>query len=166
MLHMVWRQALTSKSRAGWQRLFAGKRYSPDFNYQGRKQTMSMQAGAAGIDANIEQLYQRLNQQLPLPSVNNEQSSAEHNLPRQVWQLDGQVRLYNERMLFIDSEFNFRNLSRSGDQLQSFYSKDNTRLLLEELHYLDHPHFGIIIQIRRFTPPLAPTAAITSSIAN
>lgn len=166
LLHMVWRQALTSKSRAGWQRLFAGKRYSPDFNYQGRKQTMSMQAGAAGIDANIEQLYQRLNQQLPLPTVNNEQSSAWHNLPRQVWQLDGQVRLYNERMLFIDSEFNFRNLSRSGDQLQSFYSKDNTRLLLEELHYLDHPHFGIIIQIRRFTPPLAPTVAITSSIAN
>lgn len=171
LLHMVWRQALTSKSRASWQRLFAGKRFSPDFNYQGRKQNAdaNMTANsAAGIDGQIEQLYQRLNQQMPLPALQNEQTTTEYNLPRQVWQLDGQVRLYNERMLFIDSEFNFRSLSRDGDQLQSFYTKDNTRLLLEELHYLDHPYFGIIMQIRRFTPPLKPTEAVMTapSIAN
>jgi len=91
------------------------------------------------------------------------QTGENHNLPAHVWQLDGQIRVYNERMLFIDSEFNFRNLSANGEQLQTFYSKDNTRLLLEELHYLDHPHFGIIIQIRRFTPPLKPTMAIMTA---
>ncbi len=164
LLHMVWRQALTSKSRASWQRLFAGKRFSPEFSYQGRKQNTDISSTAEvanGIDGEIEQLYQRLNQQLPLPVISNDQTIA-HNLPRHVWQLDGQVRLYNERMLFIDSEFNFRKLSRTGDQLQTFYTKENTRLLLEELHYLDHPHFGIIIQIRRFTPPLKPTEAVMS----
>lgn len=162
LLHMVWRQALTSKKRASWQRVFAGKRFSPDFNYQGRKQNMDPLANSnnsAGIDGQIEQLYQGLNQQLPLPAVQTAATDENHNLPRQVWQLDGQIRLYNERMLFIDSEFNFRSLSRTGEYLQSLYSQDNTRLLLEELHYLDHPYFGIIIQIRRFTPPLIATEA-------
>lgn len=166
MLHMVWRQALTSKNRASWQRVFAGKRFSPNFSYQGRKQQFNSANGltnAGGIDGEIEQLYQRLNQQMPLPPMQSAQTDENHNLPAHVWQLDGQIRVYNERMLFIDSEFNFRNLSANGEQLQTFYSKDNTRLLLEELHYLDHPHFGIIIQIRRFTPPLKPTMAIMTA---
>lgn len=168
LLHMVWRQALSSKSRASWQRIFAGKRFSPEFDYQGRKQfsqTPELSSSASGIDGQIEVLYQRLKQQQPLPTTESIQQDLAHNLPLQVWQLEGQVRLYNERMLFVDTEFNFRTVDRNGLQLQSFYSKDNTRLLLEEIHYLDHPYFGLVFQIRRFTPPLKPTMAVMAEPA-
>jgi len=166
LLHMVWRQALSSKNRASWQRIFAGKRFSPEFDYQGRKQfTQAPELSGAGIDGQIEVLYQRLKQQQPLPTTESNQQDQTHNLPLQVWQLEGQVRLYNERMLFVDTEFNFRTVDRNGLHLQSFYSKDNTRLLLEELHYLDHPYFGLVFQIRRFTPPLKPTMAVMAEPA-
>jgi hypothetical protein len=81
-------------------------------------------------------------------------------LPQQVWQLDGLIQPYNERMLFADTEFNLRQLApgAGGDKLQTFYVKDNVRLLLGEIHYLDHPRFGLILQIRRFTPPATPLA--------
>ena len=105
-------------------------------------------------------------------------------LPEQVWQLDGVIQPHNERMLFADTEFNLRQLrpgsasvqaaaqssvqsntlsnaqstteAADSSTLQTFYVKDSVRLLLGEIHYLDHPRFGLILQIRRFTPPAAP----------
>ena len=156
ILHMVWREALKSRNKAPWQRIFAGQRFSPMFDYQGRQQKRAATTtlfAQQNIDEQIEQRYQALKQNQPLPTIDATDSGIQQVSPL-VWQLDGQVRLYNERMLFIDTEFNFRQLSADGQQLNTFYSKDNSRLLLENIHYLDHPFFGIVVQIRRFTPPM------------
>ncbi len=31
--------------------------------------------------------------------------------------------------------------------------KQSARLTLGQIHYLDHPRLGVIIQVKRFTPP-------------
>ncbi len=158
LLHTAWRQSLGVKRRSQSLRFFAGQRFSPLFDYQGLKQAeqTTMAADQADLQAAIEKTYQQLqqNQQLSRDS-NNLQVSG---LPQQVWQLDGIIQPYNERMLFADTEFNLRQLvtDATGDRLQTFYVKDNVRLLLGEIHYLDHPRFGLILQIRRFSPPVMP----------
>ena len=36
--------------------------------------------------------------------------------------------------------------------------KQSARLTLGQIHYLDHPRLGVIIQVKRFTPPEATVA--------
>lgn len=161
LLHTAWRQPLGVKRRSQSLRFFAGQRFSPQFDYQGLKQAEQAEIAAdqADLTAAIEKTYQQLqqNQQLSRDPV----VKLVSGLPQQVWQLDGTIQPYNERMLFADTEFNLRQLvtDSTGERLQTFYAKDNVRLLLGEIHYLDHPRFGLILQIRRFVPPVAPTSA-------
>ncbi|MDZ7870380.1 MAG: CsiV family protein [Rheinheimera sp.] len=160
LLHTAWRQSLGVKRRSQSLRFFAGQRFSPQFDYQGlaKNPTAELPAEQADLQTAIAQTYQQLQQQQQLQQ--DTASKTVIGLPEQVWQLDGLVQPYNERMLFADTEFNLRQLvpATAGDKLQTFYVKDNVRLLLGEIHYLDHPRFGLILQIRRFTPPATPLA--------
>ena len=158
LLHTAWRQSLGVKRRSQTLRFFAGQRFSPQFDYQGLRQAeqAAIAADQADLQAAIARTYQQLQQNQQLSRDGNQLQVS--GLPDQVWQLDGIIQPYNERMLFADTEFNLRQLVKdpTGDRLQTFYVKDNVRLLLGEIHYLDHPRFGLILQIRRFTPPVAP----------
>lgn len=161
LLHTAWRQSLGVKRRSTSLRFFAGQRFSPKFDYQGLLKTeqSDMLAATPDLQAAIEQTYQQLQQSQQLGR--DEQAQAVHGLPQQVWQLDGIIQPYNERMLFADTEFNLRQLvtdANNNERLNTFYVKDSVRLLLGEIHYLDHPRFGLILQIRRFTPPATPAA--------
>ncbi len=160
LLHTAWRQPLGVKRRSQSLRFFAGQRFSPQFDYQGlaKNLTTAKHANQADLQSAIDQTYQQLQQQQQLQQ--DTASKTVVGLPEQVWQLDGLILPYNERMLFADTEFNLRQLvpGSAGDKLQTFYVKDNVRLLLGEIHYLDHPRFGLILQIRRFTPPATPLA--------
>jgi hypothetical protein len=158
LLHTAWRQSLGVKRRSQTLRFFAGQRFSPQFDYQGLRQAeqAAIAEDQADLQAAIARTYQQLQQNQQLSRDGNQLQVS--GLPDQVWQLDGIIQPYNERMLFADTEFNLRQLVKdpTGDRLQTFYVKDNVRLLLGEIHYLDHPRFGLILQIRRFTPPVAP----------
>lgn len=160
LLHTAWRQPLGVKRRSQSLRFFAGQRFSPQFDYQGQAKNPAaeLHANQADLQTAIDQTYQQLQQQQQLQQ--DTASKTVVGLPQQVWQLDGLIQPYNERMLFADTEFNLRQLApgAAGDKLQTFYVKDNVRLLLGEIHYLDHPRFGLILQIRRFTPPATPLA--------
>ena len=160
LLHTAWRQPLGVKRRSQSLRFFAGQRFSPQFDYQGlaKDPAADLATDQADLQTAINRTYQQLQQQQQLQQ--DTASKTVVGLPEQVWQLDGLIQPYNERMLFADTEFNLRQLvpSTGGDKLQTFYVKDNVRLLLGEIHYLDHPRFGLILQIRRFTPPATPIA--------
>ena len=160
LLHTAWRQPLGVKRRSQSLRFFAGQRFSPQFDYQGlaKDPAADLATDQADLQTAINRTYQQLQQQQQLQQ--DTASKTVVGLPEQVWQLDGLIQPYNERMLFADTEFNLRQLvpSTGGDKLQTFYVKDNVRLLLGEIHYLDHPRFGLILQIRRFTPPATPLA--------
>ncbi len=163
LLHTGWRQMLGPKRTTRALRLFAGQRFSPSFDYLGQpvqpQTTLSVDDNA--LQQAIADTYQRLQNNQPLGEQTANQLPA--GLPDQVWQLDGLIQPYNERMLFADTEFNLRQRSADGQQLLTFYAKDNVRLLLGELHYLDHPRFGLILQIRRFTPPASESTPATAA---
>lgn len=162
LLHTGWRQMLGPKRTTRPLRLFAGQRFSPQFDYLGQpvQPATALSADDSALQQAIADTYQRLQNKQPLGQQTAARLPA--GLPDQIWQLDGLIQPYNERMLFADTEFNLRQRSADGQQLQTFYAKDNVRLLLGELHYLDHPRFGLILQIRRFSPPASEVAPVTA----
>ena len=65
--------------------------------------------------------------------------------------------------LHIDSDLDFRapiTLRLPGETdvepnnfLQSFHFDQLRRVISTQLHYFDHPLFGMVVQIRRYEPP-------------
>lgn len=71
----------------------------------------------------------------------------------------GLVRISVERYLHIDTDL----LLMAPDQGQmpphAIRAQDHRRMRSGELHYIDHPAFGILVQINRYEPPKAITGA-------
>ncbi len=158
----MWRQQLGTKRQSKPSRWFGGRNFARSFDYFGRakaNQPDVTQSPEQQLTSQIQLLEQQLQRQPKQPLQREPQFQHQAVAAGAVWQLDGLIRLYSERMLFAETEFNLRKLSADGSQLQSFHSKEQTRLLIGNVHYLDHPHLGLILQIRRFTPPLTPTMA-------
>ena len=159
LLHSVWRQTLSNKAQSRSTRWFAGRNFSHQFDYLGRPRQSNLQTDqTSALTLQIQQLEQQL-QQARKPDLSMQAVSETGEESAAVWQLDGLLKVYSDRMLFAEAEFNLRRLSVDGQQLQTFYSQEQTRLLIGEIHYLDHPYLGLILQIRRFTPPQLPIAS-------
>lgn len=174
LLHTVWRQAPVTERRAIPSRWFAGENFSQRFDYWGQPQsgtvpplTQPIAPQAEYVDTTnttidvfqqIESRRAQLAAGVPLeqPSLtesNQQQSVNPTNLPTEVWQLDGLFKLHLDHYLFVNTDFNVRRLS--GNTLQSINVKQSRRVISGEIHYLDHPKLGIVLQIRRFQPELA-----------
>lgn len=167
LLHTVWRQQLGTKRQSVPSRWFGGRNFAQSFDYFGRakaNQPDVTQSPEQQLTSQIQLLEQQLQRQPKQPLQSEPQFQHQAVAAGAVWQLDGLIRLYSERMLFAETEFNLRKLSADGSLLQSFHSKEQTRLLIGNVHYLDHPHLGLILQIRRFTPPLTPTMATPDQV--
>lgn len=172
LLHTVWRQAPVTEKLAVPSRWFGGTNYSELTDYWGQDRNQAATDNAAAtataltildneqqddVFSAIDTLLDQLNaagklealpdqrQQLPLSGDNLS------NLPDRVWQLDGLFKLHLDHYLFVNTDFNLRRFSAAG--LQSINVKQSRRVISGELHYLDHPYLGIILQIRRFQPP-------------
>ncbi|WP_440906434.1 CsiV family protein (plasmid) [Catenovulum sp. SX2] len=100
--------------------------------------------------------------------------------PKQTWQLDGLFKIYLRHYLFIETEFNIRKVGPHPEKvladdtikatdnpagldladtfLYPYYFKQNKRIRSTEIHYFDHPHMGIVLQVRRYSPPNQPQA--------
>ncbi len=180
LLHTSWRQAPVTERRAIASRWYGGSNFSQQFDYWGQPQTATLtRAGANAADtallngqsvmqrpadnntaliSNIDALLQQLNAnsqlttntQAPVNSVTAENNLTVRNLPQQVWQLDGLFKLHLDHYLFVNTEFNLRRVS--GNKLETIYVRQSRRVISGEIHYLDHPHLGIVLQIRRFDP--------------
>lgn len=182
LLHTSWRQAPVTERRAIASRWFAGKNFSQQFDYWGQPKTHAQSSNNTALlnelnkaeqlrintsaqssnelIANIEQLLQQLNanNQLPerpvsaLEQPSSTDSLAARNLPDQVWQLDGLFKLHLDHYLFVNTEFNLRLPTKTG--LQTVHVRQNRRVISGEIHYLDHPYLGIVLQIRRYEPAI------------
>ncbi len=158
LLHTAWRQPLAGKRAARAYRWFAGSNFGQQFDYYGRTKAGAIQPATDSKGQLLQQvtaLEQALAQNPATPLAELQPASNQQN-DSPVWQLDGVVKVYSERMLFAETDFNLRRLSVDGSTLNTYHSNDQTRLLIGEVHYLDHPHLGLVLQIRRFTPPLLP----------
>ncbi|MDX3775173.1 CsiV family protein [Chromatiaceae bacterium AAb-1] len=168
LLHTAWRQAPVTERLAIPSRWYAGNNYSDDFDYWGlpKKDTApatdnyrpvaDTESPEADLLTDIDTLLSQLKAggQLPPPAENKEQQPVQTtsgNLPEQVWQLDGLFRLHLDHYLFVNTEFNLRRLNNQH-QLESLYTRQSRRVISGEIHYLDHPYLGIVLQIRRYDP--------------
>lgn len=90
------------------------------------------------------------------------------------YELEGQLKVFLDYVnqvpyLHIDSEFKHYRLALDSDQntiLQSFPLKQIRRVISKQIHYFDHPAFGLIVRLERFTPPIIEEVVIGSTNAN
>ncbi|PCI22953.1 MAG: hypothetical protein COB62_00640 [Piscirickettsiaceae bacterium] len=75
--------------------------------------------------------------------------------------LQGIITLHRRRFLHLDLDIQLSQQSPpvfTGHQLQNapdiFRLKQTRRLKTGELHYFDHPQFGVIVKIQKIDPPL------------
>lgn len=87
-------------------------------------------------------------------------SETEFTLEKQ-YEIDGKIKVYLDYVnqvpyLHIDSEFNRFSLVldiNGSSHLSAFPSKQRRRVISKQIHYFDHPAFGLIVRLERFTPP-------------
>lgn len=172
LLHTVWRQAPVTERRAIPSHWFAGTNFSKQFDYWGQplnaltSNTATDTAQATGamvseahlstvfdqIESRRQQLAAGVSLDQPETASREQQLQQNHsNLPSEVWQLDGLFKLHLDHYLFVNTDFNLRQLV--GNTLQSTNIKQSRRVISGEIHYLDHPKLGIVLQIRRYQPP-------------
>ena len=92
--------------------------------------------------------------------------------PLQPWFLDGFFKVHLDHYLYITADFNMlsqpldrsthNTTTKTNDKLINF--SQNKRVITGEIHYFDHPHIGMIVQIRRFDPSKPKEEAVTQVI--
>lgn len=185
LLHTSWRQAPVTERRAIASRWYGGKNLSQQFDYWGQPILATSTAadgnlplsatdtdtlpGDADADNNVMQQIDELLRQLnansqlvtapedALSAITPQQMSSTA-LPGEVWQLDGLFKLHLDHYLFVNTEFNLR--LPGEDKLNTVYVRQSRRVISGEVHYLDHPHLGIVLQIRRFELPIEPETVL------
>ena len=120
------------------------------------------------IDAGDTPFTRPDSQALGLP---DRPTSFPPNLPSEAWELDGLVHVYLVgNYLHVHGEFNLReevevplqatSLQAQADAslrdqeateafLRAYYFDQIRRMISHEVHYMDHPHVGMVVQIRR-----------------
>ncbi|MFB2780129.1 peptidoglycan binding protein CsiV [Shewanella mangrovisoli] len=166
LLHMTWQQPMTGKSGSVPIRLFAGKDYSASYHFDGRQ--IVQQAMASSMQGDNGTTGMMTEASAPL-------------MPSPVWQLDGTLNIYLSHYLYIETALNLRKEGRklmpvAADEasinaaatstaaapakvmtpyLMSIPLEQNRRVKSDEIHYLDHPEMGMVIQIRKMAQPNA-----------
>lgn len=163
LLHMAWQQPMRGKSGSVPIRLFAGKDFSGTYHFDGRKIIKQAQAE-------------------PMTHADGMPMLAPVVSP--VWELDGTLNIYLSHYLYIETALNLRKEGRkllpvmpsdASDSsatltapkvmtpfLMSVPLEQNRRVKSEEIHYLDHPEMGMVIQIRKMAQPSAQQISLNA----
>jgi len=110
----------------------------------------------------------------PLYEELTQDKSISIETPLQPWSLDGLFKVHLDHYLYINSELNLvekstlssttknkADVTTPTQQIISF--KQDRRVISGEIHYFDHPHIGMIVQIRRFDPTKPAAEAVSQS---
>ena len=135
LLHTGWRFPEEPEKRAPYYRVLAGKK-------------LENAAQMSFIEATRPSNQAPSNDLLALLLVDNQTEA----LPpaSTLWQIDGQIQIYVQHYLFINAQFNYLENNAVSGEIQSAYFEQFRRVYSGDVHYLDHPKFGLIIQIRKF----------------
>ena len=82
--------------------------------------------------------------------------------PISLYQLDGTVQLYSRRYLHLALDLRWTQLIDGGTApagellpettLRSFRLQESRRMRRGQLHYFDHPRFGVLVEVNRLEP--------------
>ena len=133
-------------------------------------------------DTFFAELNQRLSNPQPIsfagmmaPPETNDDGNTQSDIKRlsPIWELDGFIQIYLKYInrvpyLHINSELFYRQPVLSATslpgaapayELVSIPFSQQRRVISTQLHYFDHPLFGMLVQIRRYDRPAAPPPA-------
>ena len=133
-------------------------------------------------DTFFAELNQRLSNPQPIsfagmmaPPETNDDGNTQSDIKRlsPIWELDGFIQIYLKYInrvpyLHINSELFYRQPVLSASslpgappayELVSIPFSQQRRVISTQLHYFDHPLFGMLVQIRRYDRPAAPQPA-------
>ena len=133
-------------------------------------------------DTFFAELNQRLSNPQPIsfagmmaPPETNDDGNTQSDIKRlsPIWELDGFIQIYLKYInrvpyLHINSELFYRQPVLSATslpgaapayELVSIPFSQQRRVISTQLHYFDHPLFGMLVQIRRYDRPAAPQPA-------
>jgi hypothetical protein len=177
LLYTAWRQPVVfGENNAAFYRIFAGEKLNTE---------PAQLVDTDPVADLLEQLQTEGNSQAELileklnamqqalengetiewaPPMQSEDDENEERGISDVWELDGIFKVYLETVnrvpyLHIDSEFKHYRMAvdAQGDaRINAFPLKQRRRIISKQIHYFDHPAFGIIIRLERFEVPPAP----------
>ncbi len=149
ILHTAWRQPAVKENRASSFRLYGGYNYSAQYNYAGELKNLETDTHQHG-DSHLTRFIAKIQQGAKLE--NNQLTIKNHSeYPLDTWQLDGLFKVFMRgRYLNIKTDFNLRSEDTSAEQLQNAHFSQFKRVISGEIHYLDHPRMGILVQIRKY----------------
>ena len=206
MLHIGWRQPGLSKRESRPVYLVAGHNYTERFRYDGSEklifkqdmddepETTPLENVAPDLNNDVRNNVTNFMKKLQSGAVVDFKNSSliypkQNALPDETWQLDGFIQVHLDHYLYLEGQFNFRELSQEVINPEQFLAKltedkamskveaetstdVSTQVTNEELvtinylknynfkqtrksysgdlHYLDHPKMGILIQIRKY----------------
>ena len=177
LLHTSWRQPVVfEEENAAYYRVFAGDRLryqEKALNYDELFDKYEISNDLAQEETQDDALFfKRLKSSLASPetidwatiekiddSVEGEQEQLEIFADK--WELDGQIKVYLRYInripyLHLDNEFMLSKLDISIEGtpvLNQFPFKQRRRIISKQIHYFDHPKFGLIVRLERFEPP-------------
>jgi len=216
MLHIGWRQPGLSQRDARPVYIIAGKNYTDKFKYDGSEKLPPLLPSDLELDSQRD-LDDEYNSDSPFRYKNSVESfmrklqsgavvdfknrtliyPKQSEMPAETWQIDGFIKLHLDHYLYIDGQFNFRELSQmkidpveflaqlTNDKaraslddnldssqldansdiepempnpedfvtinyLKTYNFKQTRKSYSGDLHFLDHPKMGILIQIRKY----------------
>ncbi len=160
IMHIGWRQPVVAQDKAVPIHIFGGKRYTA--------------AMAAPADATQPGTADQTGPQTNTSGDNGGALAAGLSVPapdqtNKVWEINGSLLLTRARYLhaWVDLVFTQpagmvggADADISDDGLLHFRMRQHRRMRSGELHYIDHPLFGMLIMVTPYTPPKsAPTAS-------
>lgn len=128
VLHTGWRFPEQSQARAPNMIVYGGKRFPGKNSVEAIKNFINSNNFAGLVKPEFDFI-----------------SNKEPDL----WQLQGLMKIHVRHYLFITSEFDFRYLNEEN-VLETARFSQYTRVYSGDIHYLDHPKLGMIIQIRKY----------------
>lgn len=190
--HTVWRQEVVfGKDVAPGFRLVAGENFMASYLASqannkisdGAQQVQNAAQSRKTPEAEIDffsQLYEALLDEQPadidsILMANEKTPEAHAQDPHAEWELDGEFKVFLKYInrvpyLHIDSELVFQRLNLNENEvqtldLQRIPFKQLRRVISKQIHYFDHPLFGMVVQIRRHQRPSIIDTEDTSDVA-
>ena len=176
LLYTAWRQEVVfGEENADYFQVRAGEllKIEEHFDYEtelAKYNKVHAAATAHEIEQNNEALFAALTEALQektpvnwlaeqAPIQTNNENVANNEAK---WELDGLFKVYLDYVnqvpyLHISTEFKHYkiNIDANGQgNIATFPLKQRRRIISRQIHYFDHPAFGIIVRLERFKPPV------------
>lgn len=173
VLHTAWRENVVfGAPNAKFMRITAGEKLHIDnkLNYDTWSKLRAQDDALIGSTStdqsrfftNLKQALKENRKSLLFDESLKGEANEQLNYTKQsLFEIDGKLKVYLDYVnqipyLHIESEFMRHTVSINENkraEFSKFPFKQRRRIISKQIHYFDHPAFGLIVRLERFLPP-------------